>query len=229
MLSSVLTAALLALQAPQSVLAGPIHAPDLQRRDDRRPTPSKSEVEDMMEPWNDYGIEHVFYTLTQTEAKKWANDHFDDFSRITIWDTDEDLQNGPIWEDYGEVQNLWVEVYTEQAQGVAWVMYVDGSKIPSNSESAYDNIEKPILERNAKDDGNALFEVIQVSAANTNEIYQILPVDVRDFSGCSWHGEAPNCDAQCPDGTNEITRSHYGDDPNGKCTGHGKKVFCCPA
>ncbi|OJD30213.1 uncharacterized protein BKCO1_6400041 [Diplodia corticola] len=148
--------------------------------------------------------EFVFYIGDYKDAAQdWANERLD-IPTITLWDTDRQLADDTTpWFDEIAARTLWVKQYTKLARGTAWFYWKDADKVPPGTGSWYFDLEEPI---------------------------QIMPVDLRDYKGkqCAWHGEAPKCEhAKCPDGTKKITESKYGDNPNERCEGDDRKVFCC--
>ncbi|KAL0257574.1 hypothetical protein SLS55_008388 [Diplodia seriata] len=221
MIPSILSAALLALQGASFAVGGVIRA-----RGDMA-TPTEKQIRERMDKWDNDKNEFVFYVGDMKEpAVDWANERLD-IDTITVWDTDKQLRDHTLWVDPNKVQSMWVEQYSKQARGTAWFYWKDAGKVPAGTQSWWIDIEEPILRDRIE--RHHLEELIQVSHENPEEIYQIMPVDVRDYKGkqCKWHGTAPKCDAKCPDGTKKITESKYGDTPNEKCEGDDRKVFCC--
>ncbi|KAL1648701.1 hypothetical protein SLS58_001875 [Diplodia intermedia] len=122
---------------------------------------------------------------------------------------------------YDDAVANWSKAFAQVSSGVAWVMFRDGNKIDESRGSVWNKVEFDALK-----DNDDVEEVIQVDGTNVANIQQIWPVEIRAEKGtCSWHGSAPACDAQCPDGTKKRAESRYGPDTN-VCTS-GKKVYCC--
>ncbi|KKY13294.1 hypothetical protein UCDDS831_g09145 [Diplodia seriata] len=228
MLPSLVPITLLALQSANFVLGGPIQA----RNNPPWDTPSDKDIRERIDAYDGDEYEYVFYLgrMPKDAAKAWVTTRPESNQAITLWETDDgELTNDELWKNSQEVQQKWCAEFAKQARGTAWVMWKNGDKIPRNEDSWYTRFERPHLEGRAKGPGHDLEELIQINMQDTKEIYQINPVDVRDYKGkqCKWHGTAPKCDAKCPDGTKKITESKYGDTPNEKCEGDDRKVFCC--
>ena len=104
-------------------------------------------------------------------------------------------------------------------------MFKDLTTIDPKADSVWNKQEYPALTR--VDDSNDVFEIIQVSAADTNQQVQIWPTNVRTFPAdrYAWYGTAPFCAGSCPDGTTQAAIGNYGDSKHECFSGH--KFFCC--
>lgn len=211
-ISTVLLSAQLAVAAP------------FEKRDKRDKAPSVSDFRDAIKAKMDIGKDKtIFYTgggCSSRSCIQYKKQH----GLIKIQDVEVlDMDDPSKYEDdaYTKAVNNWSRAFAEVSSGVAWVMFKDSSAIDSERGSVWNKEEWPGLKRN--DD---IEEIIQIDGTDTTKIQQIWPVEIRNEKGtCEWHGAAPMCSGECPDGTKKKAESRYGDSTVACLS--GKKVYCC--